>query len=118
MDVQQVLGWNDEQFANYQMQCGYDYLRSTFGPDLPFLDEVVKCKAFWGWWKNHWTRRDEEFLMMAGLLRRHEAEEYYKLMHEPGGIGFTPHAEIMEETYALMISRAILERKEVENAKL
>jgi len=111
MEAQQVLNWDDYQFASYQEAQGYAYLRENF-PDDPFAQELAKSKAFWSWWKMAWMRRDAEFLEIAGLLKQCELEEWYKNFHEPNGVGMRPHREIMESTYAQMVKRAIQERKE------
>lgn len=109
MQVQNLLGWDDMQYASFQEEMGLVYLRKLFGEGTPMIQEVPSHKGFWSWWKMHWLKRDREFLDMAGLLFRDEVLPYYEDLHHPAGIAFTPHRAILEKTYHGMIHKLVKE---------
>ena len=106
IQVQNLLGWNDSQYAAFQEEQGLHYLRRQFG-GAALINEVPKHKEFWSWWRLHWVRRDSEFLDMSGMLFPHEYEQYYRDLHRPGSVQFRPHAAILENTYKKMIHNLV-----------
>jgi DNA-binding LytR/AlgR family response regulator len=102
MQVQNLLGWDDMQYAAFQEAQGYAYLNSLFA-NAPLADHIPEHKEYWSWWKLHWLRRDREFLDMAGLLFPGEYQTYYEELHTPDTLAFRPHAAILERTYTAMI---------------
>jgi len=107
MQVQNLLGWDDLQYATFQQEQGYAYLRAQFDIDTPLVDRIPEHKEYWSWWRLHWIKRDREFLDMSNMLFKSEMEEYYRQLHDPESMAFWPHAAILEETYTEMIHQLV-----------
>lgn len=107
--VMSALQWSDLQYAEYQEQMGYLYLKSEFGSDSLYVAELPYSPEFWAWWKNHWSKRDQLFLMDAYKLDLSERLTLYSQLHNPYEFHFRPHSKVLEKTYSCMISRVIKE---------
>jgi hypothetical protein len=109
LQVLNLLGWDDLRYGLFQEEQGKAYLKAIFGEGIPLVDDLPNHRAFWMWWVNHWTKRDQEFLEMSGLLFAHELEEYYRELHTPDSLVFFPHSIILEATYEAMVHKLIKE---------
>lgn len=109
LQVQNLLKWDDLQYAIFQENQGRAYLQSLFGAGIPLVDDLPNHKAFWSWWVNHWNKRDREFLEMSGLLFPQELESYYQELNSPDSVVFYPHSAILEATYEAMVHKLIKE---------
>ncbi|WP_143960260.1 hypothetical protein [Litoribacter populi] len=109
MQVQNALNWDDMQYAQYQEEMGYQYLKAEYGEDLPIVREVVYHKEFWSWWKMHWLKRDRLFLEVAYSMGLDDRLQTYTALHDANDVGFRPHSVILERTYSTMMHRIIKE---------
>lgn len=122
MQAQNVLGWDDLQYGQFQEEMGRKYLehfgsvtstlrepQCTAPVDDPFLEEITRSKTFWSWWRLHWLERDREFIEISCLLRTGEMEPYYRDLHQPGSVAFRPHSKILEDTYTQMMHKLVKE---------
>jgi hypothetical protein len=107
--VMNLLGWDEMRYAEYQEQMGRAYLRDMFGEGTPLVDDIPNHRAYWSWWKQHWGRRDREFMEMSGMLFPHEMEPYYLDLHSPEGMAFRPHAAVLDDTYREMVHNLVKE---------
>lgn len=117
MEVSNLLGWTDMQYAEFQEEMGIEYIKTELTPKtLPQAQgdtspslamELVKFKEFWSWWRLQWMRRDEEFLEMSTSLFPTEYEEYYRELHQPDSMLFRPHTDVMRSTYNQMVHRLV-----------
>ena len=109
LEVQNLLGWDDLRYAEYQEEMGREYIRQLFGEGTAMVDDIPNHREFWAWWKLHWAKRDREFVELAGMLFLHERESYYTDLHNPAGVAFRPHAPILMATYEAMMHRLVKE---------
>lgn len=125
MEVSNLLGWTDMQYAEFQEEMGIEYIKTELTPKNPPVSplgrgeshrneevpslamELVKFKEFWSWWRLQWMRRDEEFLEMSTSLFPTEYEEYYRELHQPDSMLFRPHTDVMRSTYNQMVHRLV-----------
>lgn len=117
MLVQQILDWDDLKYNSFQEEMGLAYLAHHYG-DAPLVDRIPEHREFWGWWRQHWTRRELDFLDIQSLLFANEKEEYYRDLHNPEQISHTPHSIILDNTYERMMHNLVrnaTRRKEVHN---
>lgn len=57
-----LLNWNEEDFGNFFLDAGMNYLKAYFQEDQEGI-RIIQAKAsFWAWFKNHWTYRDLAFI--------------------------------------------------------
>jgi len=112
LQVQNLLGWTDEQYATFQYETGVAYIRRM--SDLPLhdalLESILAQKELWSWWRLHWMRRDRHFMEMSSVLFKHEYEAYYRdEVHNLTEASMRPHRRIMETSYSDMMHRIIKE---------
>lgn len=106
MLVQNLLGWDDLQYSEFQQEMGLAYLKHHFGEGA-VVDRIPEHREFWGWWKQHWTKREHEFLDLSSALFKHELEDYYRDMNDPTQMAYNPHGIILDNTYERMMSQLI-----------
>lgn len=107
--VMGMLQWDDLRYGEYQEQMGYVYLKTEFGQDTLFVDDLRYSQEFWAWWKNHWNKRDSIFLMDAPALDLSERNTLYAQLHNPQYFEFHPHRGVLERSYSNMIDKLIKE---------
>ena len=106
MEVQNILGWDDMQYAEFQQIKGIEYLAHAFG-NMPLVDKIPEQKEYWSWWRLHWARRDCVFMSMLNMLFPNEYETYYLEMHTASSMIFKPHGIILKRTYHSMIHNLV-----------
>lgn len=107
MQVSNLLGWTDLEYASFQEAMGLLFLRSSFGGSGlagELGDELAKHKEFWSWWRIHWMRRDREFLELSGSLFPSEYANYYRELHDATTVVFKPHGDVLMHTYRLLLA--------------
>ena len=106
--IQQLLGWDDLKYAEYQQAMGYQYLETELGVDAQLMHALVKEKIYWSWWINHWIKRDIVFLEQFEAYRAfHLTDELYRIRHNPKTVQFKPQNTVMRHSYAKMIGQLI-----------
>lgn len=101
--VMRMLDWNDQQYANFQFEMGYEYLKFWVGDDDFGMKELPLTASFWAWWRNHWHKRDEDFINRSSLLTVAECRRFYRLFHDAETIEYQPNSVVMDDAYAQMI---------------
>jgi len=101
--VMKLLDWNDQQYANFQFESGYSYLKFWIGDDVWGFSELPLTASFWAWWRNHWHKRDMDFINEAKPMSIAERRRSYSNIHNAETISFSPQKNIMEDAYAKMI---------------
>ncbi len=118
--VRQLLCWNQQEYADYQYQCGIAYL-DALTPDYPQVNnQIIKSPTFWKWWVQHWENRDAEFIEIIdnsidGII---DPEAEYRELHDPRtlAIAIYLNGQVLQESYATMIGELTKKQKEVVNA--
>lgn len=106
--VQTLLGWTDLQYAEYQEAQGRAYITHELAEaSSEFVEEILRSKIYWSWWRIHWVERDREFLDMASMLWPHEAADYYRDLHTVDAVGFRPHQSVLAHSYMRMAHRLV-----------
>jgi hypothetical protein len=101
--VMRMLNWNDQQFANFQFEMGFEYLKFWIGEDQFGFAELPQTASFWAWWRNHWHKRDLEFISRSATLSVNECRRFYRLFHDAEAIEYQPNSVVMDDAYAQMI---------------
>jgi len=101
--VLDLLNWNDLQYGTFQMEQAYGYLNHIIPDDAWGKNHLPHTATFWAWWRNHWYKRDVQFLEYAEGLSAKKAVLFYEVTHTPEAIEFTPHSVILEDAYAKMV---------------
>lgn len=109
MQVLNVLGWDDMQYAQLQEESGRHWIAKRLGNDVYMAEEITRHKEFWSWWRMHWTKRDQEFLEMASMLFADEVQAYYREIHSVETMGYYPHAALMDAAYTDMVHKLVKE---------
>jgi hypothetical protein len=104
--VQALLGWDDLQYGNFQMEQGELYLKKLIGPDVYGIDFLMQSPTFWKWWINLWNKRDQDFINELVNTDQEECIEVYRFTHSPYRLTSKPHKAILEESYRQMVGDA------------
>ncbi|MDO3641946.1 hypothetical protein [Mucilaginibacter sp. L3T2-6] len=97
--VMQLLGWNDLQYGEFQMQQADAYIARQIGDDVWGVQQLKEAPAFWAWWRNHWHRRDEQFIGEVKNLTQPEMVMLYEITHDAEAIEYTPHFVVMQHAF-------------------
>jgi hypothetical protein len=75
--IQQLLKWSDEQYGQFIYSTAIAYLHKYIPGDADGIANLERDKIFWGWFKNQWNIRDNEFLMAVNGLCKDDARALY-----------------------------------------
>jgi hypothetical protein len=109
-----VLGWDHDQYCEYQFEQGITFLRHYIGEKTPYGEVLLQSRIFWNWWKNQWALRDSFFLSRMKLIERCcTAEMWYTTTND--GINLAgnihPNRAVLDLSYAEMTQEFIAEEK-------
>lgn len=100
--VMRLLDWNEQQYTNFQFEQAFEYLGFWIGEDVFGYKELPLTASYWAWWRNHWHRRDVEFIAQAQPMSINERRKLYNHINDPETIDYTPHSAVMADAYAKM----------------
>lgn len=112
--VCELLNWTEERYAQFVWDCGQDYLNAYLRGDKYAIGMLEYSRVFWAWWKSHWAKRDENFL----LLNKHNPlnnvqtlEQLYAHYNDGWQLAESihPNSVVLNESYALMMKELIAE---------
>ncbi|MCC6290162.1 MAG: hypothetical protein IT249_19965 [Chitinophagaceae bacterium] len=118
-EVQSILGWTAQQWAEFVEQCGNDYL-NVLMPEYPqVVSQITRSSIFWNWWRSHWERRDIEYLEQIDLADDRKIIDVlaeYNEMHNPDILAQALYlnGQILQESYAAMMQKIL----DAQNKKL
>lgn len=105
-EIQEILGWSEAKYQMFRYDNGADYLE-CYKPVSEHLQEMMVSKTFWGWWKLHYSMRDEMFLE---LMKHSEVPVSTKRKIYEGwqngqslATTLTMRGVVLEHTYSKMI---------------
>lgn len=81
--VMWLLKWDELTYCWYKYEQGLRYLQLVVQDDAA-VAEMERSPVYWGWWKNHWTIREEGFLSDIVKLEQQGfelCETVYKGLH-------------------------------------
>lgn len=106
------LDWTEMDYCNFQYEQGLIYIEtylSGFGEvNKKWLQALLESRIFWNWWKNHWTRREESYLI-TDQLPRHQRREIYRSMHNGRNLAteIHPNRVVLDESYPQMLHSVV-----------
>ena len=109
--VMALLAWDALQLGNYQMQQAEAYLTTNIGADSYAVQQIRQSASFWAWWRNHWHRRDMDFVEEVKHMDIAELRSYYHITHSVEAFNYTPHRAIMEHIFATDVINPLRGRK-------
>jgi hypothetical protein len=100
---QQLLNMSQAQWMEFQIDCGFDYLRNQ----MVVPEETVKMLTsgkglFWSWWRNIWMEQDETFLAEVNWIINPTHEQVielnnmYRRIHNVYDVRLFPSKTIFE----------------------
>lgn len=101
--VMSLLNWNDQQYTQFQFEQGFEYLKFWIGEDVFGYKELPLTASYWAWWRNHWHKRDLEFIAKAQPMSINERRKLYHHINNPETIEYTPQSAVMADAYAQMV---------------
>lgn len=116
--VMQLLDWNDLQYGYFQMEQAYAYLNHMIPGDAWGKNELPQTASFWAWWRNHWHKRDMQFVDDAKKMDVRKRVLFYEITHNAEAIEYTPHSVILNDAYAKMIKQVTHVESEVCNESI
>jgi hypothetical protein len=108
-EIQKILNWTPLQYAQYQEQLGYEYLKSYLQLD-DYTIKIMSYEAmFWKWWINTWNIIDDQLMSSGFHLNDSCASSdyntiFYKESHQVKYINTSPLAVQFDNTYQNMIA--------------
>lgn len=79
-----MLEWTELQYCYFMYGEGLKYLQIYLQGDMHAIGIIERSPVFWGWWKNHWTIRDEVYLQSYEEMCQislYFREAAYKALH-------------------------------------
>lgn len=102
--VQQLLGWSEEQYGQFVYDCGLAYMQYIAGEYPAVYSQIIRSEKFWNWWKRHWEQREKEYLeRIDGDMPAYiQPEEIYKEMHDPRTLASAMYlnGQVLQDSYA------------------
>lgn len=103
------------------LETGWEYLRIYLKNDEHHVAMLEQSPTFWGWWKNQWLIREEEYLeryedwLKIGMDFKMAA---YKALHNPKSLAaeLHPRTKSLGNSFAEMIPMVWEEAKKNETA--
>lgn len=110
--VCKLLDWPEMKYKEYVYNTGVAYLRIYLDGDNYAIGVLETKTIFWQWWKNHFMKRDENFLLLHKNLPIRDLEirrQLYEHYNEPAMLAANihPNSVVLSETYAVMIQEVI-----------
>jgi len=119
--VCELLECHEDLYNEYVFNSGLDYLKAYLNRDEYGIKLLQESPIFWAWWKNHFTNRDENFLLLhknkpiVNLEIRRQLYEQYnngkKLARD-----IHPNSVVLHESYATMITELVEEETKKQHA--
>jgi hypothetical protein len=83
--VMELLGWDELTYCEYKYEQGLAYMQTYLEGDTRALRILERSATYWGWWKLHWTIREQQSMAAVAAeptvkLRRMEYERVHGVM--------------------------------------
>lgn len=66
--IMKILRIDEEAYSWHKYKAGLAFLRHYTRGDHDAIRWISGSRIYWGWWKNEWLNREEEFLLDAYRL--------------------------------------------------
>lgn len=109
-DVLTLLGWSEEQYAQFKYENGLKYLSMYMNGLHDMIRAAESDKMFWNWWRNCWDLRDQVFIEHCADygITRARLEYIYTGAHDAAKLLFDirPPKCVLEEAYLKVRKRS------------
>lgn len=103
--IQAVLDWDEMQYCEFKYEAGIAYAKRITDGDVLGYKMLIETRFFWQWWKNEWSKRDEDFLMYySGSADKSVLHDQYLFQHN---IQRLKSDELMDKKTTSMIGYCI-----------
>jgi len=114
--VCRLLHYSEDSYCWMKYRRGLEYLRIYLRGDTHAISQMERSSIYWGWWKNQWTLREEEFLTHYADLERLSVKTRrlsYGYLHNAAALAaeMNPTSKSLGESYAAMIAQVFEEAK-------
>jgi hypothetical protein len=98
-----MLEMNESEHFVLVVDKASDYLTKQLGPDEKGRERLLGAPEFWAWWRNHWARRDAQFI--DECVGSHDdsiadLRAYYKHIHSSDRLQtIRPHKRMMDKSF-------------------
>jgi hypothetical protein len=110
-----LLDWTELEYGEFQFKSGCSYLQHYIPNDPHGIDELLKHRMFWNWWRNQWHNRDFAFMLDSNnelsKLCLSNKRLLYMHYHDARMLAaeIAPNAIIIADAYKKMIGELIKE---------
>ena len=106
--VLEALHWNEQQYVEFIYSCGLAYL-VAYIPGYPkIISEISKTETFWDWWKDHWEKREMEFIETITDYPESVTDvlQVHKDLHDPLVLAGAEYlnGQVLQESYVSLIN--------------
>jgi hypothetical protein len=107
-----MIEWSENEHFEFVVDKAADYLQKQCGPDVIGQERLLAQPEFWMWWKNHWNRRDADFVEQClGETNLKDLRAYYKHIHSSDRLqSIRPHRSMLQKSFAKVVL-PVLERE-------
>jgi 3'-phosphoadenosine 5'-phosphosulfate sulfotransferase (PAPS reductase)/FAD synthetase len=111
-EIIKLLHWSEEELSQFIFESGLAYLEAYFIGDADAIDKVSRFKAFWNWFKNHWTYRDQAFLECCWLddMPIEFRLKMYQSLHKPEVLAceIYPSSTVLGDDFSTVKTLAVI----------
>jgi hypothetical protein len=98
-----MLEMDETEHFEFMVDKAVDYLKKQCGPDHAGQQRLLGQDEFWAWWKNHWSRRDAQFMDEALASESNNLDDlkaYYNYVHSSDRLqSIRPHKRTMDKSF-------------------
>lgn len=115
--IENLLEMKELEYEYYMLEMGWKYLRVYLKNDELPIKQLEQSATFWGWWKNQWLIREEEYLqrydewLKIGMDFKKAA---WVVLHKPEALAaeLHPRSKSLGDSFAEMIDMAFEEARQ------
>jgi hypothetical protein len=103
-----MLEWDSDDHFVFVVDKASEYLKKQCGPDVIGQQRLMGQPEFWTWWKNHWSRRDADFIdQCLGETNLENLNAYYRHIHSSDRLQtIRPHKSMLQKSFAKLTKPA------------
>lgn len=111
--VLRLLKMDELEYNWMQLKQGLAYLRAYLNGDEYGIAMLESSRIFWCWWRDHWNKRDEKFLLIhsrvPGLQKPEYLRQLYAQYHNGSMLSknIHPNSVVINESYIQMTHKIV-----------
>src|SRR6185437_4175861 len=97
-----MLEWSNDNHFEFVIDKAQEYLAKQLSPDETGKRRLMAQPEFWTWWRNHWSRRDADFVEQClGETDIDNLRAYYRHIHSYDRLQtIRPHKCLLQRSFA------------------